>query len=156
MKNERLGVILLKVSGALLLLSMAVGAKAESDPEDVIKYRQNVMKSNGANLTAAGAIIQKKVEFNARLADHAKAVAAGSKNIAALFPPGSDFGTDTKALDAVWKKRAEFEKLAKDSETKAAAFAKAVSAKDAQTGARFKELADSCKACHKDYRKEEK
>lgn len=155
MKNEISGVIL-KVSATLLLLSMIAGAKAESDPEDIIKYRQNVMKSNGANLVAAGAIIQKKVEFNARLADHAKAVAAGSKNIPALFPPGSDFGIDTEALDAVWNNRAQFEKLAKDSETKAAAFAKAVSAKDAQVGARFKELADSCKACHKDFRKEEK
>lgn len=144
------------VTAAALVLGAAAAAQAEGDPEEIIKYRQNVMKSNGANLSAAGAIIQKKVDFSGRLADHANAVAAGSKNIAALFPPGSDFGTDTKALDAVWKNRAQFEKLAKDSETKAAAFAKAVSSKDAQVGARFKELADSCKACHKDFRKEEK
>ena len=143
-------------TAAIALSLTAIGSLRAAEPEDIIKYRQNVMKSNGANLTAAGAIIQKKVDFNARLADHANAVAAGSKNVAALFPPGSDFGTDTKALDSVWKNRAEFEKLAKDSETKAAAFAKAVAAKDAQTGARFKELADSCKACHKDFRKEEK
>lgn len=153
MKNHK-RIFLATTTFALSLI--AIGSLRAAEPEDIIKYRQNVMKSNGANLTAAGAIIQKKVDFNTRLADHANAVAAGSKNIVALFPPGSDFGTDTKALDAVWSKRAEFEKLAKDSETKAAAFAKAVAAKDAQTGARFKELADSCKACHKDFRKEEK
>lgn len=155
MKNEKLRMAL-RMGATVLLLSMATGLKAESSPEDIIKYRQNVMKSNGANLAAAAAIIQKKVEFNDRLKNHAAAVAAGSKNIAALFPAGSDFGTDTEALDAVWKNRAEFEKRAKDSEKKAAAFAKAVSAKDAQTGARLKELADSCKACHKDFRKEQK
>lgn len=155
MKNNKFTTTLSLVAAAVLLTAVS-GLRAASDPEDIIKYRQNVMKSNGGNLAAAGAIIQKKVDFNARLADHAKAVAAGTKNIAALFPPGSDFGADTKALDAVWKDRAQFEKLAKDSEKKAAAFAKAVSAKDAQTGARFKELADSCKACHKDFRKEEK
>jgi cytochrome c556 len=152
--NNRKFAMALAVMGTALL-GVSVGIRAESDPEDIIKYRQNVMKSNGGNLAAAGAIIQKKVGFNDRLADHAKAVAAGSKNIVALFPPGSDFGADTNALDAVWKDRARFEKLAKDSEKKAAAFAKAVSAKDAQVGARFKELADSCKACHKDFRKEE-
>ena len=153
MKNQKFAMVLAVMGTALL--GMSAGIRAESDPEDIIKYRQNVMKSNGGNLAAAGAIIQKKVAFNERLADHAKAVSAGSKNIAALFPPGSDFGADTNALDAVWKDRARFEKLAKDTEKKAAAFAKAVSAKDAQAGARFKELADSCKACHKDFRKEE-
>lgn len=155
MNNERFAKIL-TVCAAVFLFTAVNGLRAESDPEDIIKYRQNVMKSNGANLAAAGAIIQKKVDFSGRLAEHAKAVAAGSKNVAALFPAGSDFGTDTKALDAVWKERAKFEKLAKDAETKAAAFAKAVATKDAQTGARFKALADSCKACHKDFRKEEK
>lgn len=144
-----------RVGAAVVLVAVSVGGNAENDPEDIIKYRQNVMKSNGANLAAAGAIIQKKVEFGPRLAEHAKAVASGSKNIPALFPPGSDFGADTEALDAVWQKRAEFEKRAKDSEQKANAFAKAVTAKDPKLAARFKELADSCKACHKDFRKEE-
>ncbi len=153
MKNQKLAVAL---TLATALIGVTAGVRAESDPEDIIKYRQNVMKSNGGNLAAAGAIIQKKVAFNDRLADHARAVAAGSKNIAALFPDGSDFGMDTNALEAVWKDRAKFEKLAKDSEKKAAVFAKAVSAKDAQLATRFKELADSCKACHKDFRKEEK
>lgn len=144
-----------RVGAAALLAAVSTGSYAESDPEDIIKYRQNVMKSNGANLAAAGAILQKKVEFGPRLADHAKAVANGSKNVPALFPPGSDFGTNTEALDAVWEKRAEFEKRAKDSEQKANAFVKAVVAKDPKIAARFKELADSCKACHKDFRKEE-
>ncbi|MFP5350609.1 MAG: c-type cytochrome [Gammaproteobacteria bacterium] len=153
MKNQPLGPH--AAFAAAIFLLTAVPGLAADDPEDIIKYRQNVMKSNGANLSAAGAIIQKKVNFGPRLADHANAVAAGSKNIAALFPPGSDFGTDTEALDAVWTNRARFEKLAKDGETKAAAFAKAVAAKDPQMGARFKELADSCKACHKDFRKEQ-
>ena len=153
MKNHKLAIALTLTTA---LIGVAAGVRAESDPEDIIKYRQNVMKSNGGNLAAAGAIIQKKVPFNDRLGDHARAVAAGSKNIAALFPDGSDFGMDTNALEAVWKDRAKFEKLAKDSEKKAAAFAKAVSAKDAQLAMRFKELADSCKACHKDFRKEEK
>lgn len=137
-------------------LAVAAVAHAESDPENIIKFRQAVMKANGAHMAAAGAIVQGKVEYKDRLGDHAKALEAFTKNIPALFPKGSDFGADTKALDAVWQKPAEFEKLSKDTQTKAANFAKAVAAKDANLGPKFKELADSCKACHKDYRKEEK
>lgn len=140
---------------ATVLLGFVAGVQAESDPEEIIKFRQNVMKSSGANMAAAGAIVQGKVEFKDRLLDHAKAIEASTKNIPALFPAGSDFGTDTKALEGVWKNRAEFEKLSKDSQAKAVAFTKAVAAKDANLGPKFKDLSESCKACHKDYRKKE-
>ena len=142
--------------GAFALLLVTAAAYAESDPEDIIKYRQNVMKANGAHMAATGAILQGKVDYKKELADHAKALQAINRDIPALFPKGSDFG-DTKALDAVWSKRADFEKRAKASQVKADAFAKAAGSGDLKlASAKFKELSDSCKACHKDYRKEEK
>lgn len=138
-----------------LFLSGAIAAQAESEPEDLIKYRQNVMKSSGANAAAATAIVQGKVEFKDRLRDHAQALVTSTKNIPALFPKGSDFG-DTEALDAVWKKPDDFAKRAKDSQAKAIAFQKAVAANDTKAyAAKLKDVADSCKACHKDYRKEQ-
>lgn len=150
----RLSAPILLALGMLTLLGTV--AHAENDPEDIIKYRQNVMKANGAHAAAAGAIIQGKVGYKKDLADHAKALAAINRDVAALFPKGSDFG-DTKALDSVWSKRADFEKRAKDAQAKSAAFAKTVAAGDTKNyGPKLKELADSCKACHKDYRKEEK
>ncbi len=141
--------------GSLALLLGAAAVYA-AEPEDVIKYRQNVMKANGAHMAAAGAILQGKVGYKAHLSEHAKALAAINKDIPGLFPKGSDFG-DTEALDAVWSKRADFEKRAKDTQTKADAFAKVAAGGDMKAAsAKFKELSDSCKACHKDYRKEEK
>lgn len=145
----------LKAVALALLLGAAV-AHAESQPEDLVKFRQNVMKSSGANMAAAGAIIQGKVEFKNRLLDHAKAIEFSTKEIPALFPKDSDFGADTAALESIWKNPADFAKRAKDTQTKAVAFTKAVAAKDANLGPKFKDLAESCKACHKDYRKEEK
>lgn len=127
-----------------------------AEPEDIIKYRQNVMKLQGAHLAVAGAIIQGKVDFKNHLGDHVKALQASTKDIPALFPKDSDFG-ETKAQDSIWKNSADFQKRAKDTHDKVNALAKAVSAKDsANYGARFKDVADSCKACHKDYRKEDK
>lgn len=138
-----------------LLLCGGIAAHAESEPEDLIKYRQNVMKSSGANAAAATAIVQGKVEFKDRLRDHAQALVTSTKNIPALFPKGSDFG-ETEALDAVWKKPDDFAKRAKDSHAKAVAFEKAVAANDTKSyAAKLKDLGDSCKACHKDYRKEQ-
>lgn len=134
---------------------VALAAHA-AEPEDIIKYRQNIMKLQGAHLAAAGAIIQGKVDFKNHLGDHVKALQASTKDVPALFPKDSDFG-ETKAQDSVWKNSADFQKRAKDTHDKVNALAKAVAANDAANyGARFKDVADSCKACHKDYRKEDK
>ena len=143
------------VTSACLLAGAALAVQA-AEPEDIIKYRQNVMKSQGAHMAAAAAIIQGKVDFKNQLGDHAKALQATSRDIAGLFPKDSDFG-DTNALDAVWTNNADFQKRSKDARAKADARAKVVAANDTKNyGARFKELSDSCKACHKDFRKEEK
>lgn len=145
------------ILGVVSLTFMAGSVHAESEPDDIIKYRQNVMKANGAHMAAAGAILQGKVgEYRKHLGEHVRAIQEINRDVAALFPKGSDFG-ETKALDGVWQKRAEFEKRAKDTNQKAAAFGKSVAAGDTKAQlAAFKELADSCKACHKDFRKEEK
>lgn len=138
------------------LMACAATIVHAAEPEDIIKYRQSVMKANGGHMAAANALIQGKVEYKGQLSDHAKALQAINKDIAALFPKDSDFG-DTKALDAVWEKTAEFQKRARDARERADALAKTVAAGDSKNyAARFKELNDACKACHKDFRKEEK
>jgi len=137
-------------------ICLMAGTAFAAESEDIIKYRQAMMKANGAHMAATAAIVQGKVDYKNQLADHAKALQALNKDVAGLFPKGSDFG-ETKALDAVWQKNAEFQKLSKDTQHKADELAKTVAAGDSKNyGARFKELSDSCKACHKDFRKEEK
>ncbi len=140
------------LASACLLAGTAVAA----EPEDIIKYRQNVMKSQGAHLAAAGAIINGKVDFKGQLGDHAKALQATTKDIPSLFPKDSDFG-ETKALDAVWQKPAEFKKDAEHAHMMAVALDKAVAKGDSKSyPMHLKALLDSCKECHKDFRKEEK
>lgn len=145
----------LQIGLTSFLLAASFSLFAESEPEDIIKYRQNGMKASAAHMASMAAIIQGKVSYSAQLADHAKAVQALNKNIPALFPDGSDFG-ETKALDAVWKDKADFAKRAKDTEAKSAALAQAVKGGDPKLyEPKFKELSESCKACHKDFRKKE-
>lgn len=146
---------LLQVASLACLVAAPLLLRAEADPEDIIKYRQNVMKANGAHMAAIAAIVQGKVGYRDQLLDHAQAVVEINRDVHKLFPQGSDFG-DTAALDAVWKNKAEFNKRAQVTEQKSEALLKAVKAgkKEAQVKA-FKELSDSCKNCHKDFRREE-
>ena len=140
----------------LLLTVLAPLALSAAEPEDIIKYRRNVMKSIGGHTSAAGAIVQGKVDYKAHLAEHARALQAMTKDIPGLFPKDSDFG-DTNAKDGVWSKRAEFEKAANNVKTKVEAFAKAVQGgKQDAIVASFKDMGEGCKGCHKDFRKEEK
>lgn len=144
-------------AAAVLLLGTGLTAHAaEPGPADeIVKYRQAVMKSQGGHMAAAAAIIQGKVAFKDQLADHVKALEATTRDLNSLFPVGSDVG-DTKALGEVWSNNDEFQKRAKDAQQKSAALAKAVAAGDTQNyGARLKETLDTCKSCHKDFRKKE-
>ena len=140
----------------LLLTMLAPLALSAAEPEDIIKYRKNVMKAIGGHTSAAGAIVQGKVDYKAHLAEHARALQAMTKDIPGLFPKDSDFG-DTNAKDGVWSKRAEFEKAASNAKAKVEAFAKAVQGgKQNAIVASFKDMGEGCKGCHKDFRKEEK
>jgi cytochrome c556 len=140
---------------ASLILTLVGGASMHAhavDNDEIVKYRKNVMSANGGLMGAANAILQNKVDRTAPLAAFAKSLEAINGDIAALFPKGSDKG-DTDAMAEVWSKRAEFERLAKDTQGKAVAFAKAAGTNAKDTAAKFKELSDSCKACHKGFRK---
>ena len=133
----------LAIAAALSLMACAAHA---ADMDEAIKYRRNLMSANGGLMGATNAILQKKVDDKGRLAVYAQALAGLNKHVAALFPNGSNVG-DTDALPDVWTKRAEFERRAKEVEVKAAAFARS------QTPTAFKDLAEACKSCHKDFRK---
>jgi len=141
---------------ALAVATLVAGAAVGAEPEDIIKYRKNVMKATAGHMGATAAIITGKVDYKGDLADHARAIQALTKDTAALFPKDSDFG-DTEALDAVWKNSGEFKKHAQQVKAKADAFVKVVATNDkAKIATGFKELNDACKSCHKDFRKEHK
>lgn len=140
---------------ATLLATLTPVLLHAAEPEDIIKYRKNMMKAIGAHMAAAGAVIQGKVDYKSQLAMHANAVEALTRDIPGLFPKDSDFG-DTRAKDEVWSNRAEFEKRANTVKLRAAAFAKAVKGGNSQAiAADFKQLGEGCKSCHDDFRKKE-
>ncbi len=145
------------VLGVLLCFALGANPHAHADDvEEIIKYRQNVMLSQRANMAAAMAIAKGKVEFGERLLEHARALEAKTKNIPQLFPRGSDKGK-TKALPAIWQDNEEFVKRAKDNEQKARALVQTIERGDRENAEpALKTLLKSCKSCHQDFRKKKK
>jgi cytochrome c556 len=136
---------------ATALITATAAAQAE-DPENYIDYRQAVMSAIGGHSGAAGQIVRGKVSPEGALAMHANALAALSADISGLFPEGSDFG-ETRAKEEIWSDRAAFDKAADDAKTATAAFAAAVAAGDKERiGASYRDVGESCKACHKEFR----
>lgn len=144
--------ITLVVIAAASAATVAVAA----EPESIIKYREAVMKSQAGHMGAMAQIVRGKVDYAADMAYHAEALNASMHTVPALFPKDSDFG-ETRALAAVWEKRADFEAVAKKAVSATEALVAAVKAKDKEATAKaFDAVSDGCKACHKDFRQEEK
>jgi cytochrome c556 len=139
------------------IMGLALGVRAENDPQEIIKYRQNVMKSLGGHAGAMTALVRGKVDMPNQLLIHAQALHAVTGTISTLFPEGSDFG-ETDAKPEIWTHWDEFEDKARKVDSAAAGLLKTVEqGSDAsQVQMRFKELGESCKACHKKFRAEKK
>ncbi len=137
-------------------VALAVPGYAQSDPEDMIKYRKSFMKTLGGHVSAAALIMRGKVDYMPHLLDHARALAAAGPHLHDVFPEDSERG-DTDALPAVWERPQAFKQAVDETDQAASAFLDAVESGDQdQMGARFKALGRSCKGCHVDFRKEQK
>ena len=148
--NQPMGKIPALVLTAIMVV-IALPSSAEMDSEEVIKYRQNVMKSMGGHMGAMASIVRGKVDYKEQLVHHAKAVSDIAGMVPHLFPDESDFG-ETRAKAAVWDKRDEFDKKTRSLADNSAAFLKVVRSGKADYGPQFKKLAESCKSCHKTFR----
>jgi len=118
---------------------------------DVIKDRQELMKSQGAAMKAINGIL----EANGPLADIAPQAAKleeTSAKIADLFPAGSDQG-DTKAKPEIWQNPDDFAAKAKDLHEQAAMLSTAVAGGDmAAVKAQYEKVGGACGGCHKIYK----
>lgn len=144
------------VAGALGALLVSAAAPAQTEAENMIKYRQGAMKALGGHMGAMSQIVRGNVDFMDHMGDHARAAAAIARNIAVMFPEGSDFG-ETDATMAVWDEPEKFQEAAQVSADAGAALVSAAEAGGdrAALAKAFKEFGDSCKGCHEDFRKKD-
>lgn len=144
------------LTGAMVLvLGLGAQALAVDEPENVIKYRQKVMKANGAHIGAIVAVVKGEVGYVGHVAAHARSIHEMSKLLPELFPEGTsrDSYPETRALPELWNDRAKFEAAVKDLQVQSTKLAEVAEGGDiAAIGAQLQNLGKACGSCHKPFR----
>ena len=144
--------------GFALLSSETIQAALSG--EAAIKARQEAMKANSKDMKIIQAFVKDGKGSAADVAKAATEIAEASKKIPSLFPKGSGRGEFpdkvTRALPAIWKDWAGFEKAANTTVSEAQKLASV--AKDGDKDAIAKQVAalskNGCGGCHNTYRGE--
>lgn len=148
----------MKKLSAVLAIAAALGlstqALAVDEPENVIKYRQAVMKAIGGHMASIAGVVKGEVSYTDHVAIHANSINSMSKAVTAVFPKGTDNGSyKTAALPKIWEDWAGFEKAAQALDTASANLASVAASGDKQKlAAAFGDLGKACGGCHKPYR----
>ncbi len=135
--------------------TLALPAAAQfAKPEDAIKYRQSALFVMGQHFGRIGAMVNGKAPYDAQAAQADAEVVA---TLAALpwagFGPGTDKGAPTKAKPEVWSERPKFEEHAQKLQAEAPKLLAAAKTGNLdQLKAAFGPTANSCKACHDNFR----
>jgi cytochrome c556 len=145
----------LAASGAALLLATAASARSFQKPEDAIKYRRSAMTVLGAHFGVVGAMANGRIPFDAQAAArNADIVEVMSHLPFAGFTPGSDKG-ETRAKPEIWSEQAKFKERAEKMQDAVGKLDAAAKSGNLDTmKAAFGPAAQTCKACHDDFRKE--
>lgn len=138
-----------------LALSLAGQGLAADTPENLVKYRQSVMKAIGGHTGSIAAVVKGEVSFGAHVANHARGIKDMSLIVADIFPPNSgpmDYA-DTGALPAIWDQPAKFKEALTAFQSAAAKFADIAAGGDQQAIAEgLGALGKTCGGCHKPFR----
>ena len=137
----------------LSLFCVLSQAATAIDVKGTIQYRQNYMNAISGHTGAIRRLKDGRFSAAGHLQMHTDALAKLTRDIALLFPEGTSAGK-TDAKPEIWENWSDFEARAIESQEAAQALLDAVQSGD--TGAidsRFGELTQTCKACHRPFRK---
>jgi cytochrome c556 len=148
-----------KLVHTLALATAAVAAAAPASAqfakaEDAIKYRQGALFVMGQHFGRIGAMVNGRAPYDAAAAAaNADVVAAMAKLPWAGFMDGSDKGAPTKAKEDIWLEPAKFKGHADKLVAETAKLQAAAKTNNLDNlKAAFGATANSCKACHDDFR----
>lgn len=146
------------LSGVLSLGLLGAAQANDPKPEDAVRYRQAAYTIIGWNFKPIGAMVKGEMPFDAAaIARHAQFVDLMSQTVMEGFTKGSgpDVVKNTEAKANIWKNWDKFEADMKDFRTQAAALAEVAKGGDeAAIKAQFAKTAETCKTCHKEFKKD--
>lgn len=143
------------VFGASLLAGIGrpTPVEAHVGATGIVKERMDLMKGLGDALKGLARVFKGEEVYDAaRVAAAARRIEEGSgDHMLRLFPAGST-AHPSEARDAIWRDWAEFETAAEDLGDRAAALSPVAGDGPEQARAAFAAVAESCKACHQDFK----
>lgn len=140
-----------------LAMSGATVALAADEPDKLLGYRQNLMKSVGANISNIAMVAKGEVTFVQNVAANARAIRDGLAAAGPLFPAGTGKEAGkTRALPSIWEDNAKFVKAMEDSVAAAEAMIVAGETNDiGEIRKAIGALGKTCGGCHDDFREEQ-
>jgi len=149
---QRTGAILASLVVAAIIGGAAV--QAADEPENVLKYRKNIMGAQAGHISAISAVVKGEVSYSGHVAAHARALNALAMTLPDIFPAGSAVG-DSRALPEIWSDAAKFEQVTKEFQAATAQLVTAAESGDmAAIGDALGATGKGCGGCHKPFRKE--
>jgi len=138
------------------LLALALLALAADAPEATVRYRQSVMKTLAAQMTAMSLISKHEMTPSGeRLILHAATAAEFSRDLEKLFPP-STRNIRSGALPKIWTSGADFAAHAKKLESETVKLESlARSGMTTAFGKQLEAVGAACKSCHDSYRQQD-
>lgn len=138
------------VSLFVVLLTFSSVLFAHSGATGVVKERMDYFKESKASIKLLKSAVKNK-DFDT-IAREAASINKWALQLTSLFPKGSN-QHPSEALDLIWKEFSKFEVRAQKQIVTSDRLHKAALAGDAKASAKaFSELANSCKACHDEFR----
>ncbi len=147
----------LGLAAIVVAAGVAAGTPSQAQDNMMMKERVALMKNNGKNLGIIGKAIKGEMAVDlAALGAAAANIGKNANKLKSLFPAGSG-GGESRALPAIWEKRADFDAFLVKLASASDAFAReAATGKMANLKASFGAMASNCGGCHKVYRAEKK
>ena len=155
MRKTAIFAAVLTLGAMTVLVAAPAVTRAASSPENVVKYRQTVMKAIGAHMGGIGAVLKGEVDYGPKhIEEHAEALNGMAQILADAFR--EDVGTsggETAAKQEIWSDWNDFVAKAKGLEEAAGNLGDLAEGGDmAAIGDGVKALGGACGACHNTFR----
>jgi cytochrome c556 len=143
----------LLVAAAALLVVSAHAQVAK--PEDAYKYRASVMTLQGAHMGRINAQLKSGTPHMQVISENVALLDTLNKLFFTAFPEGSDMVASSRAKPEIWTEPAKFKQYADKLNTEVIRLSAAAKTGDpAATRSAFSSVAQACKACHDDFRRD--
>lgn len=140
-----------------LAIGGATAALAADEPDKILSYRQNVMKSVGANIGSIAMVAKGEISNTGNVAANARAIRDGLQMATPLFPAGTGKEAGkTRALPSIWENNAKFVDALKASQAAAENMIAAGETNDlGEIQKAIGALGKTCGGCHDDFREKQ-